>query len=63
MSAHFRGAHAARVLVSAFCGDELLANVEPQEVVSFEKIREDRMPSPARFKRAIPGNRSPRQIA
>jgi hypothetical protein len=37
MNVHLWGAHAYSVLVSAFCRDELLANVAARRVVSFEK--------------------------
>jgi hypothetical protein len=37
MSADVWGAHACSVLVSAFCGDELLVNVGARRVVNFEK--------------------------
>jgi len=54
MITHIWGAHAYSVLVSAFCGDELRVNVVARRIVSFEKVREGRMPSPARCKRALP---------
>jgi len=54
MITHVWGAHAYSVLVSAFCGDELRVNVVARRVVIFEKVREGRMPSPARCKRALP---------
>jgi hypothetical protein len=57
----FWGAHACGVLVSAFCGDELLVNVAMYEDVTFEKVRDGRMPSPARCKRALPGKSLPRE--
>jgi hypothetical protein len=63
MSAHVWGARAYSVLVSAFCGDELRVNVAAGRVVSYEKVREGRMPSPARYKRALPGKLSPRHVA
>jgi hypothetical protein len=63
MNMHVWGAHAFSVLVSAFCGDELQVNVAARRIVSFEKVREGRMPSPARCKRALPGKLSPRHVA
>jgi hypothetical protein len=54
MSAHVWGAQAYSV-VSAFCGDELRVTVVARGEVTFEKVREGRMPSPARCKRALPG--------
>ena len=63
MSAHVWGAHAYSVLVSAFCGDELQVNFAARRVVSFEKVCEGRMPSPARSKRALPGKLSPHHVA
>ena len=63
MIGYIWGAHAYSVLVSAFCGDKLQVNVAAQRFVSFEKVREDRMSSPARCKRTLPGNVSLHHVA
>jgi hypothetical protein len=52
------GAHACSVLVAAFCGNELFFFHSSSAHRSNSEVREGRMPSPARYKRALPGTLS-----
>ena len=58
----FRGAHACSVLVAAFCGNELFFFRSLLAHRSDWEVREGRMPSPARYKRALPGTLSTRHL-
>jgi hypothetical protein len=49
------GAHASRVLVAAFCSNELFFFRSSSAHRSNSEVREGRMPLPARYKRALPG--------
>jgi len=58
----FWGAHACSVLVAASCGDELFFFRSLLAHRSGWEVREGRMPSPARYKRALPRTLSPRHL-
>ncbi len=53
------GAHACSVLVAAFCSDELFFNhnITCCRRLAADEVRDRKMRSPARYKRALPGRR------